>query len=804
MATFRLQGLGYSGPSGTIPPPEPPQNQILPAISGTPTAGQGLTTTYGTWDGSPTSYSIQWYKNSVAIPGAINVTQLLLAGTDEGAIITVRVTATNIGGSDSATSLGVGPVAAAPVTPPVNTVLPAITGTPTVGQTLTVSTGTWTGSPSSYGYQWRRTGVNITGAISSSYVVVAADVGQAITAVVTANNGGGGTPATSNSVMGAASASRYAGTTVTSAASGTAYNYATDIPGNAVDFSTGNAGASFVTFKAWNDYLLANDLPGKIGNVTLNIPTDGHACAKGYYGYGVTGPKFVNTVAGGVVNTAKAFLYIYQKSPVIRGIEFYGFGDVLVAAPGSVSRDAGVTIYAYHGDKYSYGFRRGVPTDQGIVVSGQTQGGLALKMDSTVWPLTVGANGATFDIESCVFTNCQQAVFYNSDTHTPNNWRFVRNTIRGQAGFGYGLAGGGVSINCTTIGDFLFALNKWTGFTVAAGTPLAFKIGAGSSDSNPSRLHTMLKVGVDSQIDIAVRKQTFTVECNEAIGVEDLYQKDTVNCSAMIDIRTNNPTSVTNGDKYTGTCSCLVRRNLAQGVKGLVGQEDAQALYTKTLGMTIEYNWWEDTGAAKYGTATGTDGSETSGSLHKPPGGNFPVATTNSALWERYNVYKNMPSNSTATSNLFVSKIADFEIPYYHCGNTYIGCDFASTSNSSGMVRRTDDGHSTPTSRWVHQVDDNVFFDCVVSDLRLIRMHNSYSAQMPYTTMRNNRMVWSSRVDYTAARPMISIASSTTGITATTNRLLGSTNSWPMNINTNTATAALGYEAPPAMPTLDS
>src|SRR5262249_38402561 len=39
---------------------------------------------------------------------------------------------------------------------PTNTALPAITGFPAIGQTLTTSDGTWNGSPTSFTYQWFR------------------------------------------------------------------------------------------------------------------------------------------------------------------------------------------------------------------------------------------------------------------------------------------------------------------------------------------------------------------------------------------------------------------------------------------------------------------------------------------------------------------------------------------------------------------------------------------------------------------------------------------------------------------------
>ena len=72
---------------------------------------------------------------------------------------------------------------------PVNTVAPAVTGTATFGQTLSTTNGTWTGAPApTFTYQWQRVTTNISGATSSTYVLVAADVGNTIRCVVTATN----------------------------------------------------------------------------------------------------------------------------------------------------------------------------------------------------------------------------------------------------------------------------------------------------------------------------------------------------------------------------------------------------------------------------------------------------------------------------------------------------------------------------------------------------------------------------------------------------------------------------------------
>lgn len=71
---------------------------------------------------------------------------------------------------------------------PVNSVLPAITGTATQGQTLTCSTGTWSNTPDAYAYQWNRAGVPIAGATASTRLLAVADVGNVMTCRVTATN----------------------------------------------------------------------------------------------------------------------------------------------------------------------------------------------------------------------------------------------------------------------------------------------------------------------------------------------------------------------------------------------------------------------------------------------------------------------------------------------------------------------------------------------------------------------------------------------------------------------------------------
>ena len=70
----------------------------------------------------------------------------------------------------------------ATATAPVNTVAPLVSGSPYVGDLLTTTDGTWTGSPTSYSYQWKRGATNI-GTNANTYTLVSADANTNITCV---------------------------------------------------------------------------------------------------------------------------------------------------------------------------------------------------------------------------------------------------------------------------------------------------------------------------------------------------------------------------------------------------------------------------------------------------------------------------------------------------------------------------------------------------------------------------------------------------------------------------------------------
>jgi hypothetical protein len=82
---------------------------------------------------------------------------------------------------------------------PVNTSQPTISGNASIGQTLTGTNGTWSNSPTSYGYQWVRCGADgglsdgsncayIPGASTTGYVVSSSDTGYRLRFRVTATN----------------------------------------------------------------------------------------------------------------------------------------------------------------------------------------------------------------------------------------------------------------------------------------------------------------------------------------------------------------------------------------------------------------------------------------------------------------------------------------------------------------------------------------------------------------------------------------------------------------------------------------
>lgn len=168
-----------------------------------PWSGSGMAYNWGKamsriTDGTPAVGAIAWwdrYHNGIGSSGhvayvekVVSATEIVISEDSWGGTFSWRRITKSSGRWPSGfihfKDVPTGPA------PLVNTLLPAITGTPQVGLTLTASTGTWTPAPRRYTYQWRADGVAVAGATRSTYVPTSADLGKQITVTVTAYKSG--------------------------------------------------------------------------------------------------------------------------------------------------------------------------------------------------------------------------------------------------------------------------------------------------------------------------------------------------------------------------------------------------------------------------------------------------------------------------------------------------------------------------------------------------------------------------------------------------------------------------------------
>jgi hypothetical protein len=195
---FALAVVAFAG-SASATTQAPPANTAAPTITGTAAVGQTLTAQNGTWTNSPTAFQYRWRRCDTAGAACVNIAGAVGAGktynvvaADAGHTLRVVVTAVNADGARSAVSAQTA-VVSSPGAPD-NTGRPAITGTAEEGQTLTSSEGAWSGSPTSFAYQWQQCDsdgsncANIAGATAQTYLVRAADIGFRLRVQVTATN----------------------------------------------------------------------------------------------------------------------------------------------------------------------------------------------------------------------------------------------------------------------------------------------------------------------------------------------------------------------------------------------------------------------------------------------------------------------------------------------------------------------------------------------------------------------------------------------------------------------------------------
>lgn len=178
-----------------------PENLTAPLLSGQSIepgrVDDVLEVTTGDWSNGPETFTYAWYRRDTIAGSKTTIgteSTFTLTDTQLTKYIGCDVTATNDTGSATASSNQIGPVADQV---PIPTANPEITGTLQVGQTLTVSDGTWDNSPSDYDYQWhtRTSALSLSktniGANQNTFVLTASEVGLYIGCDVTATNTGG-------------------------------------------------------------------------------------------------------------------------------------------------------------------------------------------------------------------------------------------------------------------------------------------------------------------------------------------------------------------------------------------------------------------------------------------------------------------------------------------------------------------------------------------------------------------------------------------------------------------------------------
>jgi len=162
------------------------ENSSLPTITGTPRVGVRLDSQPGTW--SPAgNYSYQWFANGIAISGATSSSYVPSAGV-RGDHISVQVFATKSGFTTASAFSGLTSAVGSGIIS--NSKIPTVSGTLTVGHTLTGYVGTWAPSGLTYTYQWLRDGHAITGATAKTYKLTSASRGHRIQVKVTARRTG--------------------------------------------------------------------------------------------------------------------------------------------------------------------------------------------------------------------------------------------------------------------------------------------------------------------------------------------------------------------------------------------------------------------------------------------------------------------------------------------------------------------------------------------------------------------------------------------------------------------------------------
>jgi GH25 family lysozyme M1 (1,4-beta-N-acetylmuramidase) len=212
----RFSGLDLTPILIKATPATAPVLSTAPSVVGTAQVGKVLAAIPGRWTGQkPVAFTYQWESCSATGTGCVPIAgatseNFTPTGAESGHAVVALVTAANSVASISATSpatvaiTGSGTVVPTPTptptpgsTAPVATTPPQIEGDAVAGETLSLLTGDWGGSTTSFSHQWERCNtagescVPIAGATATQYVLTPGDIGSTVGLAETATDSGG-------------------------------------------------------------------------------------------------------------------------------------------------------------------------------------------------------------------------------------------------------------------------------------------------------------------------------------------------------------------------------------------------------------------------------------------------------------------------------------------------------------------------------------------------------------------------------------------------------------------------------------
>jgi Ca2+-binding RTX toxin-like protein len=492
----------------------------------------------------------------------------------------------------------------------------------------------------------------------------------------------------------------YSGTSPTPAASRSISSTApTTIPSNALDAK------DFPSIDAWLDACVAKGVAGKIGPGTYQVDGLPRYAPVGIYGYGDPPPKFVSDAPSG------AWLYVHDANTTLDHVAFEGFGKVLV---GAVDLSDGNPFHS--------------PTDYGFKYIDTAHEALAMDVEANTSAITPDVT-----INDCQFINVESVLTLASDTAQIGAVTFTNNVAVGTWGL--------VDINAPLWTDVVATGNEWRDATGARAQPTYKSNG----------VQTGFKIGTEKTIDVDGRVTHLDISHNQASNIDSYSSSSDYNAAVFADVR--GAISKSRGDNS-------ISFNDISHLRGVLGQEDSNAIYAKAWGLIIEGNHIKNSGAAYVNDAR--NGSEATGILVKPfwDGVAKDIEIIN-------NVFEDMPVvQAGIEKELAVIKLSEAVGHSAISGNIFIGGGNLSSSNSAGIIRY----YGTLENL---QVKDNQFKDVVMAKDAQAIVFNQLSKYGKVVLEVSNNSAELSKGTYTADANWIGFTSKVPGALITGHNSLG-------------------------------